>query len=271
MSNASQFQPDPDGKPANAPYEWLGGSDTLFVCIHGFLGSPDSFLPLARQLKAQGYDCAAIQLPGHGGGTREFARSRAPDWVRHVKTEIDRLRPGYRRLVLVGHSLGCLLAMNYTADMADLSAGSASQPVDGLILFNTPLRLRFRPFSLYIIPSLYLRPPRYDDPVTAAYRQSYGLSRRLLNPFAMLPPAQATIDIMSLTRDKLPRITVPTLIIQALRDETASPASAREIAPRLGGYGHVHWLRRSRHAWIHPDELPQVESEIDRFLRVFLP
>lgn len=245
---------------ANEPFCWLDGSNTLVVFIHGYLGSPDSFRSLAGRLKQQGMDCAALRLPGHGGSAREFTRADERDWIRHVHREIDRMRLGYQHTILVGHSLGSLLALDYAADHA------GDRPVDGLILFCTPLHLRLRPFSLKIALALYLIPPRRDNPVAAAYRLSYGLRRPLLNPLALLRPTVALIRIIRTTREKLTRVSAPTLIIQSHQDETASPKSACDIASRLGGYVHVHWLQRSRHAWIHADEQPLIDVEIDRLL-----
>ncbi len=279
----------PEPAAPNEPFCWLAGSDTLVIFIHGFLGSPDSFRSLARRLHGLGMDCAALRLPGHGGTVRAFSRVKAPEWSSHVRAEIDRLRPGYRRVILCGHSLGSLLALNYTAGETDALAVSRpapgpgrepagerragamaapAAPIQGLILFCAPMRLRLRPFPLRAGLKLFLMPPHRDDPVIAAYRLSYGLCQPLLNPLALLRPTIALIQVMRQTRERLPHITAPTLIIQSLRDETAAPASAREIASRIGGYVHIHWLTRSRHAWIDPEEAPGIEREVDRLLQI---
>lgn len=295
-NRAMRSEKHPEARPADAlagsapnePFCWLAGNDTLVIFIHGFLGSPDSFRSLARRLHGQGMDCAALLLPGHGGTVRAFSRVKAPEWSSHVRAEIDRLRPGYRQVILCGHSLGSLLALNYIAEEATAPAvaqpapgpgrepagerpagatGRPEPPIQGLILFCTPMRLRLRPFSLRIGLKQFLTPPHRDDPVTAAYRLSYGLSRPLLNPLALVRPAIALIQVRRLARQRLAQVTTPTLIIQSLGDETAAPASAREIALRIGGQVHIHWLKRSRHAWTDPEEAAGIDREVDRLLQ----
>ncbi len=246
-------------EPPNRPFSWLAAEDTIVIFIHGFLGSPDVFRLPALQLHQRGYASAALLLPGHGGDGRAFTNASERDWIAHVRAEIDRLRDGYPRVFLVGHSLGGLLALDYAAEHTE-------NPVTGIVLMGTPLRLRFHVNVIRNALKLYLTPPADDDPVTAAYRLGYGLEKPLLNPFATVRPGLALWRMIHRTRRKLAEVRTPTLIIQSDGDETAAPVSAAMLAELLGENSRRVCLRQSLHAWLHPDERALVESEIDNFL-----
>ncbi|NLC84150.1 MAG: alpha/beta fold hydrolase [Ruminococcaceae bacterium] len=245
--------------PPNEPFSWHSAKDTIVIFIHGFLGSPDVFRVPARRLHELGYASAALLLPGHGGDAHAFTNTNELDWISHVHAEIDCLRNGYSRVFLLGHSLGGLLALDYTAEHPE-------NPVNGIILMGTPLGLRFHVNIIRTSLRLYLTPPKEDDSVTAAYRLGFGLEKPLLNPFAVVRPGLALWRMIHQTRKKLSRVKVPTLIIQSRSDETAAPSSASLFSQLLGGKSRVVCLYSSLHAWIHPDERALVEAEIDSFI-----
>ena len=62
------------------------------VMLHGFLGSPAHFAPLAALAEACGVQTHTISLPGHGGSLRQFLRTGRRAWEAHGASELTALR-----------------------------------------------------------------------------------------------------------------------------------------------------------------------------------
>lgn len=87
-------------------------ADTLVLLIHGITGSPHQFDALARHLYAEGISVQSLLLPGHGSTAKAFAQSGRLEWERSVNRAVRHALLRYKNVVLVGHSMGCLLAIN---------------------------------------------------------------------------------------------------------------------------------------------------------------
>lgn len=87
------------------------GADTVLLFIHGIVEGPAQFRPLFRAAERRGISAVSLLLPGHGSDGRAFARSRMRQWQEYVDAAAAHLRRRYPHVVLVGHSMGGLLAM----------------------------------------------------------------------------------------------------------------------------------------------------------------
>lgn len=87
------------------------GADTVVVFIHGILGSPAQFDSLFIQAIGRGYSAVSVLLPGHGGSAA-FHESNATQWLAYVYDQIGVLSKRYVNILLVGHSMGGLLAIH---------------------------------------------------------------------------------------------------------------------------------------------------------------
>lgn len=92
---------------------WDGGGSTTILLVHGFLDQAWSMLGLARALPADAH-VVALDLRGHGDSewVGRGGWYHGPDYVLDVSAIMAAVRR--ERLVLVGHSLGGLVA-GYTA------------------------------------------------------------------------------------------------------------------------------------------------------------
>lgn len=98
-------------------------SDTAVLFLHGITEGPDQFRRPAAWANDLGFDAAAAVLPGHGGSAGTFARSGREEWEAFVHSLTDEYRLRYPRLILVGHSMGGLLALRTWARRPDGIAG----------------------------------------------------------------------------------------------------------------------------------------------------
>jgi len=252
---------DKAGQPVrHRPFEWLDGRVSIAIMVHGYAGSPDQFRTLAERLRSDGHDVAALLLPGHGSGSREFGHDWNDAWRDHVEREIDRLRQGHERVVLIGHSLGGLLCLEYAALNPD-------NPVDAVVTVSTPLCVRLSFFHIWFSLEMLFTSPDRGRPIARTYHRGFGVRmNNPLSPFAFLPPGLSFLKTLRRVRNCLPHVRVPVLIIQSDRDETITRRSADRIAAGLGTQGRILRLKQSRHAWRTPEEDAQVCDEISRLM-----
>jgi carboxylesterase len=200
----------------------------------------------------------ALLLPGHGGCYANFARTRRGDWLQQVERAIDEARGCYRRVFLVGHSLGALLCLDYAARKA----------VDGLVLLNAPLRFRISPRQLALSLRVLLGKPRRDDALLRAYRAGFGICGG--NPLCAalwVRPFWLLLEHIRDIRPMLERVTAPVLLAQSALDESVHPKSAALLENGLL-HAKVTALRlvQSHHGYFPPaDELALREAVMQFF------
>ena len=107
--------------------------NTAVLFVHGIQGQPAQFRFLIDALPA-GVEVCAPLLPGHGKTAEEFHGSRCCDWFAAVRRETEQLRAEGKRIIYVGHSMGCLLGL--------LVSRKLGSPYDGMLLLCCPFRPR---------------------------------------------------------------------------------------------------------------------------------
>ncbi|MGC9458686.1 alpha/beta fold hydrolase [Vibrio genomosp. F10] len=114
-----------DGEIATLEFGCAETAHTTLVFVHGWLDNAASFssiLPMLANLD-QGLHLCAIDLPGHGFSSHKGAGNFYPfhDYIDDLHQILTTLSSN--RLVLVGHSLGALIASCYSAAFPEHVAG----------------------------------------------------------------------------------------------------------------------------------------------------
>ena len=186
---------------------------TVVVFIHGFMGSPRQFDKLAQSVKDEGYSTTSLLLPGHGSTVKEFSSVTMEEWQSYVNAEIERLSPDYDDIFLVGHSMGCLLAIN--------AAVMNTANFRGLFLMACPLKLRI--FSAH---ALKLRTKiifyRKSHPIKATYIASNSIPPRLSLIWRIIKPTVELKKLIRITKGNLQNVSVPVTAVFSLDDELVS-------------------------------------------------
>jgi pyruvate dehydrogenase E2 component (dihydrolipoamide acetyltransferase) len=92
----------------NIRYVRLGDGETAVVLIHGFGGDLTSWLFNQEAIAAAGRSVYALDLPGHGGSSKEVGAGSLDELAATVGGALEAL--GLDRAHLVGHSLGGAVA-----------------------------------------------------------------------------------------------------------------------------------------------------------------
>jgi pimeloyl-ACP methyl ester carboxylesterase len=196
------------------------------VFIHGSGGTAGVW---KRQMEAFP-DAWAVTLPGHPEGTRLGSVEEAAAWL---VSEIDREVGQETPVVLVGHSLGGAIALQYALD---------HEGVAGLVLIGSGARLRVGPRMLAGMEAAAERP---DLAGAAAEMLFRGLFEHVPGPFAeelyeicvALGPGAFLDDLRMCdrfdVRDRLGEIDIPTLAIVGTEDALTPPKYSRYLEAQM--------------------------------------
>ncbi len=100
----------------------LGESNhPVVLCLHGWLDNAGSFIPLLQGFSelglSQHYHFISIDFPGHGQSDHRAGMYHFADWIDDVYQILELLGP--RPVILLGHSLGALVACCVAAAFAE--------------------------------------------------------------------------------------------------------------------------------------------------------
>jgi carboxylesterase len=210
-------------------FEFPGRSPGVLL-VHGWTGSPWEVRPVAEALAGYGFACSAPLLPGHGLVPRALASVGWPEFTAAVDAALARVLAARGAAVVVGMSMGALLALDTAARHQE--RGVVGVAALGCALHVSPLAARVLRLSEVLgarMPDLYLSKPRggdLRDPAARARNPGY-----LVNP---LRGARAVLAGQRAARAALPSLRVPLLAVHGLLDTTAPLAGSLEML-RLAG------------------------------------
>ena len=237
----------------------LDGADTAVVLIHGILGTPDQFASLLPLIPR---NCSVdnLLLPGHGGSVRDFARSSMNQWKVYVHRRVSALAKTHQRILLVGHSMGSLLAIHQALHPAT--------PIDGLFLMAVPLQPRLHPSAALRSLQAALVPqsssPALQQVLAAT---SIRTTRQLWQYLGWVPRYMELFRQAREARQEIRQLCIPCVAVQSGRDELVSARSCRY----LQGLDHVQLLTlpQSGHFVYPPQDLAALQKAFTAFCRRF--
>jgi carboxylesterase len=198
------------------------GNQVGVLLSHGFTGTASGMKPLGEYLhQTEGWTVLGPRLKGHGETPEAMALTTAEDWIRSVETGLETLQKTCSTVFVVGLSMGGCLAL-YLAAMHPHIV-KAIVPINACLYFDSP-ELSALAFQLGAPKTIVglgsdIKDPKIKEIVYAqvpvpAIRQIYGL--------------------MGVTRDLLPRVKCPTLIMVSPEDHVVPPGNSEFIAKNIG-------------------------------------
>ncbi|MDE6497746.1 MAG: alpha/beta fold hydrolase [Muribaculaceae bacterium] len=185
--------------------------------IHGIAGN-NSIFEMLHPLVQQTVETEYIVLEGHGGNALDFSRASMKRWKAQVHDAVAAFSDRCDRIVIIGHSMGCLFALEQ----------AAKGRVAALFLMNPPLRIR---------PTLGALRNAFDvamglshsRPVASAARKAYGISLDF-NPFHYYGWPGRYIELWREARrireEVVSEVKCPVKVILSGLDEVVSLSSA---------------------------------------------
>ena len=240
------------------PY-YLPGGETGVLLLHGLTGSPAEMRLLGETLSKEDFSVLAVRLPGHGTIPEDLDRVTAGDWLAAAMDGYALLAADtrVRRIAVVGHSMGALLAL-ILASMRKVSA---------VVSVAAPFFIRKE-------RGLALLPPREQAKgmfLPKKQPRLPGIPARCLVGYSVMPllSVHELISVIESAKAVLPRVTAPVLVIQGDRDHTVCSESADYIVEHVTAQRKkVVRLPRAGHRVLLGVERVRGFSEIITFLRM---
>jgi carboxylesterase len=235
------------------------------LILHGFASSLDSVRAVESALLPLGYSIHMPILRGHGAQSPEALRGTTwNDWLADAEASLDASLAEAKRIIVIGHSMGGLLALNLAADHPE--------KLDSIVLVAAALQLASplasgRPlhFLLPVIRRLFTRwdlPPEYTDKSLAQFDTNYR--------WAPMDAIISFLELSRLTQQRLPEVRVPAHILQSHKDTTTAPISADTIYQSIStpiGQRHIVWFEKSSHEMLQDCESASICGNILDYVR----
>jgi len=220
--------------PGAEPFFFPGNDIGVLVC-HGFTGTTQSMRPYGEALHAAGYTVIGPRLAGHGISPQAMAGTTAGDWIASVDEALATLRKHCAQIFMTGLSMGGTLTLYAAAKHGDVIKGAI--PINGTVqIDNADLA------GLALDPAMPDTVPGIGSDIKAPGVTELAYSQ------VPVPSLKQVYALAAVTRDLLPRIKCPTLVIQSREDHVVSPTNGPRIV-RLLGASRVEllWLENSYH------------------------
>ena len=231
------------------------GADTAVLFMHGICGSPihfDTVLPMVDCVQ-ENWSVYALRYPGHGGTADDFAASSMKQWRDYAGEVFRKLAQTHERIILVGHSMGNLFAMQLAADHP--------QKIPFVFMLAVPMRPWPSLTAVINLSKMGFGKLNMDDPVEASYIRACGIrtTRKLWKYIGWVPRIVELFREAYKTEKRMGEISVPLVAIQSRKDEMVSSRTLTVL--RKNGIHDVILLPDSTHFYYAPEDKKQVLRE----------
>ncbi len=244
--------------PGAEPFVFDGSGEVGVLLVHGFTGSPYEVRPVGAYLAELGIGSIGVRLRGHGTHPNDMLGCTHRDWLADAEAGLGELLARYRRVFLIGMSMGGTIALN-------LAARRANDPrIAGVVPLCAPLKLVDWRLGLAGILSRLIRWQAWGRPdiKDQSAWDSHVAYRRFRSP-AILP----LLALLRETIDLLPRVRQPLMVVQARHDNVVPPTNAQLILDGVAsGDKEILWLDDCYHVVTVDFEAPVVNAAIARFI-----
>ncbi len=240
--------------PHAEPFHAAGGR-TGVLLVHGFTGCPASMQPWGEFLATEGFTVAVPRLTGHGTTWQELNRTAWQDWYLEVARNLDALRETCEKVFVCGLSMGGCLALRLAEERPD--------DVAGLILVNPSItssdkRLLAVPLLKRVLPAV--RGVGNDIKKSGVVERGYNRT-----PLKALDSLRR---LWRMTREDLPKVTVPILVFRSVEDHVVEPLSAQIITQRVSSRDVTERvLDNSYHVATLDNDADSIFTESAEFIR----
>jgi carboxylesterase len=239
----------------------LRGGSVACLLLHGFSANPEEMQFLADDLHGRGYTVLNVRLAGHGTHPRDLSRTRWSDWLLSVEDGLDLLQNISGQTVLIGQSMGGMIAL----------AAAAQYPVAGVVALSTPY-FGFSPVQVLIarlsgaLGLIARKQVREHDELGQRREADYPAYARY--------PVRIIVELKGLNRAvhaALPKVKAPALVVQSHQD-MGGRDDLEKIYSALGSaVKEKLWLDGFDHSVVRDEKRQVVFDAIGEFLKKIEP
>jgi carboxylesterase len=228
------------------------------LLLHGFTSCTDAVDGLLPHLEKEHIPFERPILRGHMTRYQDLKGVTARDWYVDAEQALLKLWTEGHRVVVVGLSMGGLVALELAMRHPEMIAGVVT--VAAALKFKDPLS-RLTPL-LSLVARYWPMPETFNDPARAKHCGNY--SKFPTDAFASLYRYGHWIA------ERLPEVHVPIRILQSKKDQVVDPAAANIIYEKVSSpIRQILWFEQSGHEMMQDLEAERVFEEIMRFVNLF--
>ena len=208
---------------------FLEGNKIGFLFLHGFTAAPYEGREMAEFLHSHlGVTASVPLLPGHGTRPEDLKNIHWLDWYLHAREKYLELKQRCRQVVVCGQSMGGALALHL----------ASHHPVAGVItlaaaVFLKDWRLHLLPLARHLVPYQYKsKGPDIRDKKIKPHIPTY--------PKYPVRSVDELLELLHHTRQDLPEVTAPALLIHSRKDRTVHFDNLDHI------YRHISSVRKEK-------------------------
>ncbi|WP_175615843.1 alpha/beta hydrolase [Piscibacillus halophilus] len=237
--------------PKSFTYE--GGSQAVLL-LHGFTGTTSDVRKLGRYLHKQGYTCHAPLYRGHGVGPDELTETGPVNWWQDALEGYRLLESkGYENIIVAGVSMGGVFALKMAVELPVKAVVSMCSPMHAKSIEDLSQRIYDYAKNFKMIEG------KNEDQIKEE------LLEFKQKPMPFLTDLQQFIIEVS---GKLDTITVPTFVIQGLKDDPLYIKSAKSIHDQAKtSHKQIRWYEHSGHIITMGEEREQVFKDVHQFIQ----
>ena len=235
------------------------------LILHGFTSSLDCVSGVAAALAPLDVPTRMPVLRGHGADSPDALRGVTwQDWVADGDAALKDLLAEADEAIIFGHSMGGLVALTLGAERPDVTDSLVvAAPMVQLTSPLAPGRpLHFLAPLVTAVLDKFPMPPTYADPDLAQYDTNYA--------WTPTDAIKSLLEFPKQTRQRLPEIALPTLILQSHNDSTVAPESAEIVYEGIAtppDQKRIVWFEETEHEMFRDCEREAAANEVAQWVR----
>ena len=253
-----------------------GKEKAKMIMIHGFGCDTTFFDELVERYTKAGIKCVRVDLPDFGYSTREDKNIHFVPQIQMLYALMDELDPDKTGWILVGHSMGGLVALQMAnEDFSRFNAIILNAP---LLMFNVPPWLSkfimVKPMRVFMDKALVLFAP-YDwlfkvieftmtmDPI---YSLKYD-AKKFKTPYLVKDSGTGLCYMTSKTTcpslDELHKITIPVQLVTGTADMFVFPTKSAALRAALPEGFDDHRVKMGGHCFLQNRDKETAKYALD--------
>ena len=238
----------------HAPFSFeVPGARVCVLMVHGFLDSPHYFDALLSHIPAD-WSFYSLLLDGHGQTLHELQHSNRAKWEAQVEQALARACELYERVVIIAHSMGCLLTAN-----AAVRCG-LEHKISSMLFLGAALYPKCEPPIVHTAWRLIsCQDPQYDDRRTVAARTCCSVDVQHIRARDILASIPRLADVCALaryTRKRIGSYDLPMIALQSYKDEMVGRRSIKPF--EKNPHATCEFLPGSCHFYYTPEDTERI-------------